>query len=101
MDKWADYGISAVHYNQEHTHIERVKVHRDNGDTIGEPVDYSRQQVIDAIKRKVTFVTIFRASSGGWSKGQPVFSIIVNRKEFIKTVENDKEEDNLENLPEY
>ena len=29
MAKWADYGISAVRYNSEHTHIVRVRAYPD------------------------------------------------------------------------
>ena len=32
MSKWADYGISAVKFNDAHTHINKVQVHPDNGD---------------------------------------------------------------------
>lgn len=35
MAKWANYGISAVWYNSAHAHIDRVRTHPDNGDTIG------------------------------------------------------------------
>jgi len=51
MSKWADYGISAVRYNAEHKHIVQVRVHPDNGETIGSPSDQLRQDVISAIKK--------------------------------------------------
>ena len=34
-DKWADYLISAVRYNAAETHIEKVRVHVDEGDKVG------------------------------------------------------------------
>ena len=101
MAKWADYGISAVRYNSAHTHIDRVKAHPDNGDTIGSPIEKSRQEVISAIKGGTTFVTIIKNSEGKWIKGQPVFIIRINGTEYIKTVDNGKQSDNLENLPEF
>lgn len=100
MDKWADYGISAVKYNSEHTHIERVRIHPDKGDKIGESTEHSREAIIDAIKQGTTFVTIVKGSDG-WRKGQPVYIIKVGGTEFIKTVDNGLESDNLENLPEF
>lgn len=101
MSKWADYGISAVRYNAEHKHIVQVQVHPDNGETIGSPSGQLRQEVIAAIKRGTTYVTIIKSTEGRWTKGQPVYIIKVNGTEYIKTVDNGKEADNLENLPEY
>lgn len=101
MNKWADFGISKVSYNASHTHIEKVLAHPDNGDTIGPSSEHMRQDIIAAIKKGITFVTIIPSSEGKWSKGQPVYIIQVNRTEYIKTVDNGKEEDNLENLPEF
>ena len=100
MAKWADYGISAVRYNATHTHIDRVRAHPDNGDTIGAGTEYDRATIVKAVKDGVTFVTIVM-SGGRWQKGQPVYIIKVNGVEYIKTVDNGKERDNLENLPEF
>jgi hypothetical protein len=36
-----------------------------------------------------------------WQKGQKVFVIKVGGKSYLKTVDNKKEEDNLENLPKF
>ena len=100
MSKWADYGISAVRYNAAHTHIDRVQVRPDNGETIGSYSECSRADIVAAIKKGTTYVTIFKDSDGKWKKGQPIFIIKVNEVEYIKTVDNDKAADNLENLPE-
>ena len=35
MEKWADFGISAVRYNEERTNIEKVFIHEDKGEKIG------------------------------------------------------------------
>ncbi|MBI4990310.1 MAG: DUF3892 domain-containing protein [Rhodocyclales bacterium] len=101
MSKWADYGISAVRYNNAHTHIEKVRAHPDNVDTIGPAAEFSRMEVVSAIKKGTTFVTIFKGNEGKWQKGQPVYIIKVNGVEYIKTVDNGKAADNLENLPEF
>jgi hypothetical protein len=101
MSKWADYGISAVKYNSAHTHIDKVRIHPDNGDTIGTGSEKNRTDIIAAIKKGSTFVTIFKGSDGKWKKGQPVYIIKVNGVEYIKTVDNGKAADNLENLPEF
>lgn len=102
MAKWADYGVSAVKFNREHTHIDQVKVHADNGDAIEGATAWSRQDVIKAIENGSTFVTIFKNSvDGKWKKGQPVYVIKVSNTKFIKTVDNGKLADNLDNLPEF
>lgn len=101
MTKWADYGISAVSYNNAHTHIEKVRVHPDNGDTIGVPSEHLRTDIVAAIKKGTTFVTIFKNSDGNWQKGQAIYIFKVNGVEYIKTVDNGKAADNLENLPEF
>jgi hypothetical protein len=101
MAKWADYGICAVRYNSNHMHIDRVKIRPDNGDTVGAVVEYSRANVVDALKRGVTFVTILQDGSGNWVKGQAVFVIRINGVEYIKAVDNSRAVDNLENLPEF
>lgn len=101
MAKWADYGISAVRYNSAHTHIDRVQAYPDNGESLGSLVEFSRATVVSQIKAGTTFVTIFRGTDGNFRKGQPVYIIKINGTEYIKTVDNGKEQDNLENLPEF
>ena len=101
MAQWADYLISEVRYNSDHTHIDQVKAHKDNGESVGESKIYSRQTIVDAINKDTTFVTVYKNSEGNLDKGQKVFVIKVNSTSYLKTVDNDKEEDNLENLPEF
>lgn len=101
MTKWADYGISAVRYNQEKTHIVRVKIHVDNGETIGSPQEWARSDVISALERGKTFVTILRGSDNKWNKGQDVHIMTVNGAKYIRTDKNYRASDNLENLPEF
>jgi len=101
MEKWADYGISAVKFNDAHTHINKVRVHPDNGDKMGAPVEQARTDIVNAIKKGITFVTIFDGENGKWKKGQPVKIIKIKDIEYIKTVDNAKEVDNLDNLPEF
>lgn len=101
MQKWADYLISAVRYNTEHTHIVQVLVHEDGGTTVGAGVIRTRQEVIVAIKKGSSFCTIYKGADGNWQKGQKVIIINVYGVEYIKTTDNGKASDNLENLPEF
>lgn len=101
MTKWADYGISEVRYNGEHTHIDQVKVHVDNGESISAATIWKREDVVKALENGKTFVTILKSTEGKWNKGQLVYIVIVGGIKFIKTVDNNKASDNLENLPEF
>jgi hypothetical protein len=85
VSKWADYGISAVRFNSAHTHIDRVRAHPDNGDTMGTGAEYARADIIAAIKKGTSFVTIFQGSDGGWKKGQAVYIIKINGTEYINS----------------
>ncbi|MCL1090307.1 MULTISPECIES: DUF3892 domain-containing protein [Shewanella] len=101
MSKWADYLISAVRYNSEHSHIEQLKAHEDKDDKVVEGTTYSRQAIVDAINTGTTFLTIYKNGKGNYDKGQKVYVINVNGTGYLKTVDNKKEDDNLENLPEF
>ncbi|MCK9345050.1 MAG: DUF3892 domain-containing protein [Candidatus Pacebacteria bacterium] len=101
MAKWADYCVSAVRFNSAHTHIDKLRVHPDNGETIGASTDYARADIVAAIKKGTTFVTITKSSEGKWIKGQSIYIIKVNGVEYLKTVDNGKAADNLDNLPEF
>ena len=100
-NKWADYGISRVRYNSERTHIVKVMVHAISGETIASGVEWTRSQVVSGIESGKTFVTILEGSNKKWNKGQPVRIIKVNGVKYIRTDENSKAADNLENLPEF
>jgi len=101
MSKWADYGISEVRYNAEHTHIVKTKVHEDSGDTIGVGKEWTRSDVITSIENGKSFVTILRNADGKWIKGEDVRIITVNSIKYIRTDANNKAADNLGNLPEF
>lgn len=100
MSKWADYCISAVQYNDARTHINKVQTTTCNSDSFTIIVEESRKTVISNINTGKTYITVFN-KDGKWEKGQPVKVFELNRAEYIKTVDNEKEADNLENLPEF
>jgi len=43
MEKWADCGISHMRYDAERTHIVKVKVRKDQGETLGATEEWTRQ----------------------------------------------------------
>jgi hypothetical protein len=102
MDKkWADYGISKVKYDSEQTHIVKAYIHEDKGNSIGRGEEWTRSQIVSAIERGKTFVTILISSDNKWRKGQEVHVITVNGVKYIRTDQNRTASDNLENLPEF
>lgn len=100
-EKWADYLISGVRYNDKHTHIVEVKVCEDKGDSVSGESSQTRQWVIKQIDNSYTFCTIFKGNDGKWNKGQKVEKDRVNGEDYITTKPNKTAKDNLENLPEY
>ena len=101
MAKWAAYCTSAVRYNDEHTHIVKVKACEDKGDTLGDITEWARSDVVNAIDRGKSFVTIYKGSDGKYKKGEDVRIITVNTVKYIRTDANHKAADNLGNLPEF
>lgn len=101
MAKWADYGISAVRYEEDDQCIERLKVHRDNGDTIGAGEDWSRKDVLSKMDEDRTFVTILNGDNDRWKRGEDVHIVAVGGQRFLRTDANLRDQDNLENLPAY
>ena len=101
MEKWADYGISKVEYNKEHTHIVKVFVHEDRGDEISSGEEWVRTKVVSSIDNKKTFVTILKNKEGKWNRGEDVRIITVEGTKYIRTDQNSKESDNLGELPEF
>lgn len=98
MEKWAEYLIYTVRYNKEPKRIASVKTHEDKGDKISSSdLSFTRDEVIQKIKNGVSFCTIYKDKEQ-WYRGRDV---IVTSNNFIKTEPNEKEEDNLGELPEY
>lgn len=101
VSKWADYCISAVRFNDKHTHIDKVRRHLDNDTSIGAGSEVSRESVISDLKRGTTYITVFKDQSDKWKKGQSVYIVKINGTEYIKTVDDKTTKDNLDNLPEF
>jgi hypothetical protein len=102
MDKWADYLVSAVRYNFEHTRIQKVKVHKDDGgDKVPIPSEWIREQVVTYIRNGLTFITIVKNSAGKYTQGSEIHIVRVNGIDFLRTDLNQEDSDNLGSLPEF
>ena len=103
MDKWADYCIFAKRLNYKGTHVDFVKTHSDLGDRIDTREEMkSRSQVVADLKRGVTYTTIYKApSDSDWKQGDNVIIETINGVDYIKTLTDKIEADNLDSLPNF
>jgi hypothetical protein len=100
-DKWADYLISAVRYNDEETHIDQVRAHVDEGDNAGSATTTARSTVVERLEPGYTFVTIYKGSNDRWQKGAQVRVVVIDDEKFIRTDADATKADNLGNLPTF
>ena len=100
MVQWANFLISAVKYNSDHTHIVQVKQHQDSDTQVGSAQIVPRQTVVSNIKAGLTYATIY-SNGGKWNIGQRVIIDPVNGIEYIKTLADRTTKDNLGELPEF
>lgn len=99
--KWADFTISAVSYNAEKEHIEKVTTMIDNGENLGSPEIVARSTVVSNLERGFSYVTIYKSNDGKWKRGDNVEVVIINNNKFIRTDGNRIAKDNLGELPEF
>ena len=97
-EKKAIYLISAVKYDKKHSNIVEVKTHEYKDKKIGDPYNEDRKTVIRNINDK----KIYRTTLGkNPFDGESVRIIKIKNKEYLRTDNNETEDDNLENLPEF
>lgn len=99
--KWADYLISAVRYNASGTHIDAVRVHADNGSSVGPGSTMTRSRVVTLLQTGSTFCTIFKSADDQWRRGADVRVVDIDGEKFIKTQPDRTKQDNLGELPRF
>ena len=100
MAKWADFGIFRVKYHRERTAIQEVEVRPDLGETFGNPQKVGRLDIVAAIERGQTFVTVY-SRNGNSTKWEDVRVVVVHGQKYIRTDRDAIKADNLGSLPEY
>lgn len=100
MVKWADYVITKAKFKDDRVHILSVKVREDLGEKLEGETEWQREKVVSAIDAGKTFVTAYKKDTK-WSKGEDVHVLTINNEKYIRTDKNNKEQDNLGELPEY
>lgn len=93
MTKWADFVITEVKYNSDHTHIDEVKVYEYVKDDtkLGNQQTQNRDLVIQSIRNSSTYVTATTKDKNKpktFNKGADVEVIPIDDKEYIKTENN-------------
>jgi len=85
MNKWADYLISAIRYEDDNlkNSIAYLKVHPDFGQEIGAGSTWTKEEVINAMYDGKTFYTILKNNTGEWKRGAQISLVTKNGKSFI------------------
>jgi hypothetical protein len=101
MPKWADYCITRKRMNSKGTHIDFVEVYPDLVESFGAVTTKSRAQVVADLKIGVTYITIYKNAQDKWQRGETVIIDKVKGVEYIKTLPDKIEADNLDKLPDF
>lgn len=100
MEKWADYLISKVLYNQAGDKIDKVIVRKDNGDNVGDEIEMSRNTLTQNFASGKAFATMTKRPTGKWQK---LFNVYYNKNyynDFI-SINANPTKDNLGDIPFY
>lgn len=98
-EKWADYIITAVRFDEDNTHIVGVERIRDTGkDYLDSPEYVTKKRVISDIKKGLTHITA--TWNGDYLESGQFVEIYTKEVDFIKTKSNRRLKDNLDELPE-
>lgn len=100
MEKWADYLISKVLYNQAGNEIDKVIARKDNGDNVGDEVEMSRNTLIQHFTSGKTFATMTKKPTGKWHKLYNVYYTKNYYNDFI-SINSNPTKDNLGDIPFY
>lgn len=101
MTSWGDYAVTAVQYNYDETEIKQVK-RRDVGeDALSSATTIDRSTVVSDIESGTDYTTALKKDNGKWALGEEIHVVKINGEKFIRTDQNETEEDNLEDLPTF
>lgn len=98
MEKWANYYISAVHFDSEYLRAKKVRVHRVIEPYPSTPESVSREDVIKLIEGGKTFVTISPGLDGKWQKRLEVRTVKIDGSTFLRVDDRSDPDDHLGNI---
>lgn len=96
MDKWADYLISAVSYENRLIHAAVRHADTGTGITDGEAVD--RMTISSDIKKGLEYCTMY-SGKDTWRRGSKIRSFSVGGQPYLRVDSNRVKMDNLGDLP--
>jgi Protein of unknown function (DUF3892) len=93
------YGISAVKYDEDYTHIAYVRQHLISQGRVDSGQVVPRLTVIANVHKGILYRTITQAPNGSWNIGAVIQIIHVNGIDYIRADGNLTPQDNLGQLP--
>ena len=100
MEKWADFIISRVRYDDDHSRIIECEVFPDFGEGLGAKTHHSRTTIASNLENN-HYLTVYKNEKGNFIKGDNVIRYLLDGEYFIRTDGNKLKKDNLGKLPEY
>ena len=101
MAESADYFISHVHYDQDPDHIHSARIWQNVSNQLQPSGVWLRQQVVAVLLQARGVATMREASPNQWVWGERVSIYTLNNQHFIRTDANQREADNLGDLPQF
>jgi hypothetical protein len=96
------YAIIGKKMNDQGTQIAEVEVREIKGTKVGfEPILWSREEVVSAIKGDQPIITLLRKEAPKWGRGEDIRVVSVNGTEYLRTDQKLDASDNLGNLPDF
>jgi hypothetical protein len=100
---YPDYYVTAVKYNPGSAHIAMLKIHAvdprsGRWNSTGE--ELTRPKVIELVRRGKSFYTITEKTEGGWKLGARL-QVFPVPTDYLKTIQDESAQDNLESLPSF
>jgi len=94
MEKWADYLISAVEYDEDHKII-RALQHEDKSGEISESQIVGRAVIASNIKNGKSYKTIFSGLRNSWTIGEQINTFSVEGDFCVRIDKNKVKTDHL------
>lgn len=98
MATWADFFVSGVRYNGEHTCVVAIKVRPDRGLGLNESLVFDRDDVITMMAEGLHFSTCIKGGHGEY--GFPIQLVHIQGRDYLKTKVDTARADSLGEVPE-
>lgn len=95
------YGVTAVRYNDENTHIDKLKAGLIKDGMLQAQKEFSRTEVVSLVKAKNTFVSLVKKADGSGYSMSAEINVFPVETDYLKTKQDKITKDNLENLPAF